>query len=71
MSVKRLLKLNEMRKKEMGMVFPVPLLVVFLVLPAWFYAILGNDLLKPYEKYRLFMSVTEAVLPFFLYSGLY
>lgn len=65
MSVKRLLKQNEMRKKEMGMVFPVPLLVVFLVLPAWLYAILGNDLLKSYEKYRLFLSVTEAVLPFF------
>ena len=65
MSVKRLLKKNEMRRKEMGLVFWVPLLVLLIVLPVWLYVILGKDLLEAYEKYGLFLSVTEAVLPFF------
>ncbi len=65
MSVKRLIKKNEMRRKEMGLVFWVPLLVLLIVLPVWLYAILGNDLLEAYEKYGVFLSVTEGILPFF------
>ncbi len=65
MSVKRLLKKNEMRRKEMGLVFWVPLLVLLIVLPVWLYAILENDLLEAYEKYGVFLSVTEGILPFF------
>ena len=65
MSVKRILKQNEMHRKEMGMLYPVPLLILFLVIPIWFCAILGNDLLDEYNKYGLFMSVTELAIPFF------
>ncbi|MBD5543439.1 MAG: hypothetical protein HDR01_04120 [Lachnospiraceae bacterium] len=65
MFIKRIRKQNEMIRKEMGFVYVVPMLVLFLVLPVWFCFILRNDLLDASRQYEQFLSVTEVIVPFF------